>query len=480
MRYLRQLTSRAEVWKKGQTYKNLLYLLAAFPLGLCYFVALVVGLSVGFGLAILGVGLLILVITLGLAWTMANVERYLAIHLLHMDIAPMSGSWFPDFTRWQRIWSHLRRPITWKSMAFIILKFPLGLATFVIIVTLLAASLCLLFYPVGMIVSAGGVHRVDIFAPGHLIWQHVPQPLALLLVAALCLLACALGYFLSIASLLVCNVLAFGWGQLSRVLLGMSLTELQLAEARVTVAREQARAEHSDQRRRELIVNVSHELRTPIANIRGHVESLRLPTAEQLSNSDKDRYLAIVARETDRLSSLVDDLLALARSDAHELRLDVKPVPVEEVVAEVFQALAPLAGRERQVTLIRTVTPNLPPALADRDRLAQVLLNLARNAITATPVGGLVFLDLEQADDGHLRLTVSDTGHGIPAEDLDRVFERFYRSDASRQRATGGFGLGLAIVWELVQAMGGTVTATSTEGAGSSFTVLLRVAPVPA
>jgi signal transduction histidine kinase len=274
--------------------------------------------------------------------------------------------------------------------------------------------------------------------------------------------------------------MAAGWGQLSQALLGQSFTETQLAEARVTAVREQARAESADQRRRELIVNVSHELRTPIATIRGHVESLRLGSDVTLSEPDRDRYLAIVARETDRLGSLVDDLLSLARSDADELRLDVKPVVVADVVLEVHQALAPLAARDRQVSVIQSVAQDLPPALADRDRLTQVLLNLARNAITATPVGGLVFIDLERAGEDHLRLAVSDTGHGIPPEDLDRVFDRFFRSDASRQRATGGSGLGLAIVQDLVQAMGGSVTATSTSGTGSCFAVMLRVAPCPA
>jgi two-component system phosphate regulon sensor histidine kinase PhoR len=260
-------------------------------------------------------------------------------------------------------------------------------------------------------------------------------------------------------------------------MLSENMTEQQLVEARARAARGEARAESADQRRRELIVNVSHELRTPIANIRGHVESLRPPLDDRLSEADKQQYLAIVAREAERLSALVDDLLALARADADELHIEVRPIPVGLIVEEVYQSLAPLAQRDRQVTLVRTIAPDLPYALADSDRLAQVLLNLARNAITATPVGGLVFLDLERADPEHLALTVSDTGHGIPEEDLERVFERFYRVDTARPRATGGFGLGLSIVRDLVQAMGGTVNASSTAGSGSCFRVLLRIAP---
>src|SRR2546421_3520357 len=115
--------------------------------------------------------------------------------------------------------------------------------------------------------------------------------------------------------------------------------------------------------------------------------------------------------------------------------------------------MAPLASRERQVTLIRKVAPMLPLMLADRQRLVQVLLNLVRNAITYTPQGGIVSIVLERADANYLALLVADTGIGIPADELQHVFERFYRTDASRARSSGGFGLGLAIVRDLVHAM---------------------------
>ena len=139
----------------------------------------------------------------------------------------------------------------------------------------------------------------------------------------------------------------------------------------------------------------------------------------------------------------------------------------------MYEALAPLARRERQVTLTREAVEDAPPVLADRQRLAQILLNLARNAITYTPAGGIVSLAVERPDHYHLSLVVADTGVGIPQEELDRVFERFYRADASRARATGGFGLGLAIVRDLAQAMGGVVTAESVVGQGSRFIVTL-------
>jgi two-component system, OmpR family, phosphate regulon sensor histidine kinase PhoR len=179
------------------------------------------------------------------------------------------------------------------------------------------------------------------------------------------------------------------------------------------------------------------------------------------------------------LSTLVDELLALARAEAGELRIELASVQAGAVVEEVWNSLAPLARRERQITVVREVAADVPPVIADRQRLAQVLLNLVRNAITYTPSGGIVSIVLQRAGDDHVELVVADTGIGIPKEDLDRVFDRFYRTDASRARASGGFGLGLAIVRDFVTAMGGTVTAESTVGEGSVFHVTLRAAPQP-
>jgi two-component system OmpR family sensor kinase len=198
---------------------------------------------------------------------------------------------------------------------------------------------------------------------------------------------------------------------------------------------------------------------------------------EQLSHLRT--YLGIIHRESVRLGELVDDLLTLARSEADELRLDLAPVDAAGVVNEVHETLAPLAWRDRSVTLIKETPEGLPPVQADRARLVQVLLNLVRNAITHTPAGGIVSLTIEPDEregEQRIALVVSDTGSGIPPGELDKVFERFYRVDASRSRASGGFGLGLAIVRDLVTAMGGTVGASSTVGEGSSFRVSLRSA----
>jgi two-component system phosphate regulon sensor histidine kinase PhoR len=185
-------------------------------------------------------------------------------------------------------------------------------------------------------------------------------------------------------------------------------------------------------------------------------------------------YLNVAYQEARRLGTLVDDLLSLARMEAHELRLNMQAVAAHEVIEEIYQTLMPLARRDRQVTLVRGAPPNLPLVQADRQRLSQVLTNLVRNAIVSTPAGGIVSLSLERPDERHLALIVEDSGVGIPPDELQKIFDRFYRTDSSRSRKTGGFGLGLAIVHELVTAMGGTIDVTSTVGQGSRFTVVLR------
>ncbi len=464
------------VVRQQQTYLNILYLLMSFPLGIFYFVALITGISVGISTALIWIGLPILFVTI-ICWRgFAAFERLLVIHQLHINVLPMS---YPDPTPktwWQRFKTYLSNRVTWTSLIYLFLDFVFGIGAFTITVTLLALSLSFLL---GWLVYLIDTAMYNAFGPytSYELFIKINgqiEPWAM----TLFLLIMVVGIFLTLGSLHVLNGIAYAWGQFARIMLGMNNTELQLAEARAIAAHEHHKAERSEQSRRELIVNVSHELRTPIASIRGHIESLQM-AAEQNptpASAEQSTYLEIVQREADRLSALIDDLLALARAEAGELRLEITTVQAGEVVEEIYQSLAPLARRERQITLVRNAPANLPPALADRQRLMQVLLNLVRNAITYTPAGGIVSLMLEQADAGHVAITVADTGIGIPPEDLERVFDRFYRTDASRARATGGFGLGLSIVRDLVDAMGGSISVTSTVGEGSQFRVLLRVA----
>lgn len=460
------------VARDKQTYRNILYLWLSFVFGLCYFTILVPGILLGIGTLIIWIGVPILFAMVVLWWQFAVFERFLAIRLLRVRVAPLSAGGAPRAgTWWQRFGERLSNRMSWKVLAYLLLKFPLSQFCFALAIALPFMSLGLMIAGLtfGLVTTpfyALGVAILDRENPR----SHVQRYLMLWLTA----------FGLASIPLYILNGLAFLQGRMASGLLGMSETALLLEEARARAEQERLRAEQAEQRRRELVVNVSHELRAPVASISGHLESLLLTTDEGAkvppANTLHD-YLNVAYQEARRLGLLVDELLSLARMESHELPLHLGTIVAGEVVEEVYQTLMPLAQRERQVTLVRGAQPNLPPVQADRQRLVQVLTNLVRNAITSTPAGGIVSISLESADERHLALIVEDNGVGIPAEELQRIFDRFYRTDASRSRSTGGFGLGLAIVHDLVTAMGGSISVESTVGQGSRFTVLLRCSP---
>jgi len=472
------------LWEK-QTYLNLLYLLVSFPLGLFYFVFLLLGLFSSLSnttTAVLGIFILLLVIFVW--WRLARFERNLAMRWLHVEISPMAPSHKAGLSRSERFRAHLTNAVTWKSLAYLFLKFPLGTISFFIIVNMfiLTLGLTVFSFVIGLFVMAF-LYLFRALSRRRGAWGEArtcEEGVAFDRVRLFLLLSIT-GFGFGLLAFHVLNALAYVSGQFARVMLGLSDASIQLEQAKALAEQERAKAERADQSRRELIVNVSHELRTPIASIRGHVESLLMEMEEEEGANAPDPaevrdYLNIVHQEAERLGALVEDLLSLARVDSDELHLDVVPIVAGEVVEEVYATMAPLARRERQVMLIREIAPMLPLILADRQRLGQVLLNLIRNAITYTSQGGIVSISVERAGAGYLALVVADTGIGIPRDDLERVFERFYRTDPSRARTSGGFGLGLAIVRDLVNAMGGSITVESKLGEGSCFRVLLRIA----
>ena len=455
-----------------RTYYRVSYLLLAFPLGTLYFIVIVTGLSVGVGLVIIIVGLPILVATL-LCWLLfARMERELAIHLLGAQIRPMSVPDRVQRSLWQRLLKILGDPVTWKSLVYVSLEFPFGIFSFTLAVTLISISLAFVLYPVEYIVvsalfkqgAIGGAMNGSMWPGVTINGQIDPNVVAGFLVVS------AFGAVLGVASLALLNGTGWLWARFAEIMLGVDESSVQLAAAQAEVKTQQARAEQSDQSRRELIVNASHELRTPVASISAHVESLLKPGREM--DAETRKYLSVVAAETDRLGSLVDDVLALARADADELHLDVKPVEIPSLIDQVCETLAPLARRERNLSLVHSSATGLPRAMADRDRLAQVLTNLVRNSVNNTPDGGIISVDAG-LDGDRVAITVSDTGIGMEAADLKRIFDRFYRTDQSRARDTGGSGLGLAIVRDLVSAMGGAIGAESEPGRGNVFHVWL-------
>jgi two-component system phosphate regulon sensor histidine kinase PhoR len=227
-----------------------------------------------------------------------------------------------------------------------------------------------------------------------------------------------------------------------------------------------------EQARREFVANVSHELRTPLTAIKGYAETL---LHGGLADPDSAaEFVRVIDRHAERLRLLIEDLLDLAAVEQGRARLDLLPTSAAEAAAQAVGVVRPAAEAKGQ-TLRIDVPESLPDCLADRDRLAQVLINLLDNAIKFTPAGGRIGIEA-RADGDRLEIAVRDTGPGIPQEDLGRIFERFYRVERSRDRREGGTGLGLAIAKHLVQAMDGSLEATSAPGAGSTFRVTLPLA----
>ena len=221
--------------------------------------------------------------------------------------------------------------------------------------------------------------------------------------------------------------------------------------------------------RRDFVANASHELRTPIANIRATAETLlHAPGDAQLIQ----RFLPPLISEAERLSRLVSDLLDLARAEASE-KATRAPVELNQLVNNVVDSLRDKAGRN-QIRIEWQSDPNNPTVSGDAAALEQVAFNLLDNALSYTPAGGAVALRLrEKNDETAAILEVSDSGIGIPADDLPRIFERFYRVDKARSRSEGGTGLGLAIVKHIVESHGGHVEVDSQEGSGTTFRVEL-------
>ncbi len=233
--------------------------------------------------------------------------------------------------------------------------------------------------------------------------------------------------------------------------------------------------------RRDFVANVSHELRTPLTAIKGYAETL-LGSA----GDDRDtarRFLAIIDRHSERLGRLIDDLLTLSDLELGRTPMRLSPVAVASAVDDVLQIFADPVARAG-VRVEAQIAPGLPPVQADGDRLRQVLINLIDNAVKYTAAGGHVLVRAmpaagdEQA--GMVEITIEDSGIGIPAQDLPRLTERFFRVDKARSRELGGTGLGLAIVKHIVQAHGGSLSISSALGRGTTVRVFFPTVDAPA
>lgn len=217
--------------------------------------------------------------------------------------------------------------------------------------------------------------------------------------------------------------------------------------------------------RKDFVANVSHEFRTPVANIKGYSETL-LDGA--LDDKDHARdFLKIIYSESDRLAKLVDDLLVLARHELDRPALDIKPCSIPKILDWSLSGLTPQI-KQRDLKVKLDIPQGLPEVKADDSAVSQIFLNLIENAIKYNNNGGTINISAREKDDW-VEISVADTGIGIPAEDLPRVFERFYRVDKSHSRDIPGTGLGLSIVKHIIQAHGGDIKAQSELGHGSTF-----------
>lgn len=221
--------------------------------------------------------------------------------------------------------------------------------------------------------------------------------------------------------------------------------------------------------RRDLIAAISHDLRTPLASTRALIEAVADGVAAD--QQTEERYLSSASRELAHLSRLVDDLFELARIDAGVLQLTFEEASLHDLISDTISSFQPQA-EHRGVTLVGEVSGDVDPVLANPPRLQRVLHNLLSNALRHTPADGTVALRA-RPQGNEIRVEVSDTGEGIAAEDLPRVFERSFRAERSRTRAereyTPGAGLGLAIARGLIEAHGGTMSVESDLGRGSRF-----------
>jgi two-component system sensor histidine kinase VicK len=221
--------------------------------------------------------------------------------------------------------------------------------------------------------------------------------------------------------------------------------------------------------RKEFVANVSHELRTPLTSIKSYAETLLDGALEEKEIAEK--FLGVINSEADRMTRLVKDLLQLSRLDNNQMKWDMQKISFEALVKNCIEKVKFESTEKNQILECFTIG-EIMEIFADRDRIEQVVLNILTNAIKYTPEGGkiTVYIGKMYSD---VYVKVIDSGIGIPKEDIERIFERFYRTDKARSREMGGTGLGLAIAKEIVEAHKGTISVASELGKGTEVTVKL-------
>jgi PAS domain S-box-containing protein len=244
----------------------------------------------------------------------------------------------------------------------------------------------------------------------------------------------------------------------------------ELAEKVEALGRANGELQKLDRMRSEFVSLVSHQLRAPLTNMHGAVE--RIETNCSIQNPTCVRMLSILNQQVGRLDRLVRDVLNTARIESGDLALHPEPISVLPVIQQVVEQTRPRTA-DRLIHL--PTKPGLPLVLADRDRVAEVLTNLLDNADKYSPRGTDILIEV-QADQTEVTLAVRDSGRGLPPGDLDRVFDKFYRADSSDAQTAYGYGLGLYVCRQLIEAQGGRIWAENAPGGGAVFSFTLPVA----
>ncbi len=244
--------------------------------------------------------------------------------------------------------------------------------------------------------------------------------------------------------------------------------ELDNKKSAIGVFYDITQIEHLEKVRQEFFSNISHELRTPLTSILAFVETLEDGAIEDEANNR--RFLTVIRRNAERMHRLIDDILELSSIESGGISIQPKLISLANPVKEVFTSLSNKAA-EFKVDLVSEISPETQ-VFADVVRLEQMLTNLIDNAVKFNREGGSVTVSYRQNGTTDL-ISVSDTGEGISNEHLQRIFERFYRTDRARSREIGGTGLGLAIVKHLAKLHGGEISVSSTIGKGSTFYIEL-------
>jgi len=238
----------------------------------------------------------------------------------------------------------------------------------------------------------------------------------------------------------------------------------------IAVLHDVTEEEKVESSRREFVANVSHELRTPLTTIKSYLEALEDGALEDPELAR--RFIGVTRTESERMIRLVTDLLHLSRFDSHQAIMMREPVEIETMLEEVVDRFS-FQLQQRDISIGLHVEQDIPKVSCDPDQIDQVLDNLISNAIKYSHAGGRIDVEARQRDEEYVEISVKDTGIGIPAKHLDRIFDRFYRVDKARSRNMGGTGLGLSIAREIIRAHGGTIHLDSEMNKGTQVVFTL-------